>query len=87
MLQRLEGMHEVIRIRLGCDLSFVRFLNKVLVSLLLGESNGIFPRLEVHMCALHEIGRGLPAHQGILPSMTFREDVPVHTPVMAVPVS
>jgi hypothetical protein len=39
------------------------------------------------MCALHEIGRGLPAHQRILPSMAFGEDVPVHAPVVAVPVA
>lgn len=71
MFQRLEGMHEVVRVRFGRDLSLVRFLDKVLVSLLTGESNSVFLGLEVYMCALHEIGRRLPAHQRIFPSVAL----------------
>jgi hypothetical protein len=30
---------------------------------------------------LHEVGRRLPAHERVLPSVAFREWVPVHEPV------
>jgi hypothetical protein len=34
---------------------------------------------------LHEITGRLPTHQRVLPTVTFLQNVPVHSPVMAVP--
>jgi hypothetical protein len=31
--------------------------------------------------AVHEVGRRLPAHERVLPSVALGEDVPVHQPV------
>ena len=87
MLQLLITPQEIIRIRLRRNLPRIRFLHKVLISLLLREADRILLALEVHVCALHEIGRGLPAHERILPSVAFGENVPVHTPLVTVPVT
>ena len=57
MLQLLITPQEVVRIRLRDDLPAIRLLNKVFISLLLCESNGILLTLEVKVRALHEICR------------------------------
>ena len=80
-------MQEVIRIRLGHDAPLVRFLHKVLVPLLVRKVDGRLFAREVEMRALHEVGRGLPAHQRVLPSVALGEDIPVQAPVVAVPVA
>ena len=87
VLQRLRTVQKVVRIRLGNDPPLVRLLHKVLVALLVRKVDGGLLALEVEMRALHEVGGGLPAHQGVLPSVAFGENVPVHAPVVAVPVA
>lgn len=62
MLQLLITPQKIIRIRLRDNLPPVRLLHKVFVSLFLCKLDGVLLTLEVEMCALHEIGRGLPAH-------------------------
>jgi hypothetical protein len=37
--------------------------------------------------ALHKITRRLPSDQRVLPSMSLRKDVPVHSPASAAPVA
>jgi hypothetical protein len=85
MLDLLGFVKEVVRVGLGHKTALVRLLDKVFVALLLGESNGILLGLEFDVGALHSIGRRLPAHEGILPTVTPLQDVPVHTPVVLVP--
>jgi len=87
MLQLLVTPQKVVRVRLREDLPAIRLLDKVFISLLLRKPDGVLLALEVEMCALHEIGRGLPAHQRILPSVALGENIPVHAPLVAVPVA
>lgn len=85
MLQLSRTPLKVIRIRFGRNLALIRFLDKVLVALLLGEINGILATLEAEMGALHEIRTALPAHQRILPAVALGQDIPVHAPVVRMP--
>jgi hypothetical protein len=39
------------------------------------------------MCSLHGIGGRLPAHKRIFPSMAFLQNIPVHSPMVTVPIS
>lgn len=87
VLELLGAVHEVVGVCFGDDPALVRLLDKVLVALLVGEVDGIVLGLEVEVCALHEIGRGLPTHQGVLPAVTLAKDVPVHAPVVSIPVA
>ncbi len=80
-------MHKIIGVRLGDDPSLIRLLHEILIPLLLGEQDGILLRLEIEMGALEEIGRGLPAHERVFPPVALLQDIPVHAPVMAVPVA
>lgn len=85
VLELLRFVDEVVSVGLGDEATLIRLLNEVLVSLLLGEQNGILLALEVQVGTLHAIGRGLPAHEGVLPAMTPLQDIPIHSPVVAVP--
>ena len=85
MLELLWCVKEVVGVGLGGDFSRVGLLNEVLVTLLLGKVNGVLLVLEVDVGALHEIGRRLPAHQRVLPSVALGEDIPVHSPALAPP--
>lgn len=87
MLQFLGAVHEVVRIRLGHELAFVGLLHKVLIPLLVGEADGVLLRVEVHAQAIGEVGAGLPPHQRVFPSVAARQRVPVHRPVVRVPVA
>jgi hypothetical protein len=87
MLQLLIAPQKVIRIRLRNNLPTIRLLNKVFITLLLCKPDGVLLALEVQMCALHEISRGLPSHQRVLPSVAFGENIPVHAPVVPMPVT
>lgn len=62
VLQFLWLVHEVVRISLGHESALVRFLDKILIALLLSKVDGILLGLEVEVCALHAISRRLPAH-------------------------
>lgn len=85
MPELLGLVNVVVGIGLGHDTALVRFLNKVFVSLLLGKSDCIFLRLELQVGTLHAIGRRLPAHELVLPTVTPLQDIPIHAPVMLVP--
>lgn len=87
MLQLVRGIQEIVGISLRSELSALRFLDKVLVPLLLGKTDGVLLGPEVDPGALHEIGRGLPAHQRVLPPMTLGKDIPVHAPVVTLPLA
>lgn len=80
-------MHKIIGVRLGDDPSLIRLLHEILIPLLLGEQDGILLGLEIEMGALEEIGRGLPAHERVFPPVALLQDIPVHAPLMAVPVA
>ena len=85
VLQLSRTPKEVIRIRLWYNLPRVGLLHEILISLLLCESNGVLLALERDVCALHEIGRRLPSHQRVFPSVSLGEDIPIHAPVLTVP--
>lgn len=87
LLQLLRTVDELVGIRLWDDSPRIRLLHKILISLLVGEIDGVFLGLEVKVCALHEVGAGLPTHQRVLPAVALGERIPVHTPVAAVPVA
>ena len=56
MLQRLWTVHEIVGIGFWHKFPLVWLLHKVLVSLFLGEENGVLFAFEVDMRSLHEIG-------------------------------
>lgn len=87
LLERLRAMQKIVRIGFGNEPSLVGLLHKVFVSLLLSKVNGVIPRCKVQVCSLQIVGRGLPSHQRILPSMSLLQYVPIHPPVMTMPVS
>lgn len=87
LLELLWAMHKVVRIGFGNKPSLIWFLHKVFVSLLLGKVNGVVSRCKIQVCSLQIVGRRLPSHQRVLPSMSLLQYVPIHTPVMTMPVS
>lgn len=74
-------MSKQVGIGLGSGLPLVRLLDKVLVALLVSKLDGILLGLELYPVAVHEVGRRLPAHERVLPSVALGENVPVHQPV------
>ena len=78
-------MKKVIRVCLGGKLALVRFLNEILIALLLCKQDRILPCFKAQMSTLHVIGRRLPAHERVLPSMAFLQTIPVHPPMMTMP--
>lgn len=80
-------MDKVVRVSLGNESALIWLLDKELISLLLGEHDGVFLRFEVDVGALHAVGGRLPANERVLPPVTLLQDIPVHTPVVTVPVS
>lgn len=87
LLQFLRVVHKLLRIRLGDDPPLIRLLHKVLVALLVRESDSVFLALEVEVGALHEVCAGLPPHERVLPAVALFENIPVHAPVVRVPVA
>lgn len=86
-LQLLRNMCEIVCICFWHKLALVGLLDEILVPLLVSKVDGIFLGLELNAMAVHEVGRGLPAHERILPSVAFGKDIPVHEPVRRVPVA
>lgn len=82
MFQLLRRVKEVICVGLWRKFAGVGFLDKVFVSLFLGEVNCILLPLEVDVRTLHEVPGRLPTHQRILPAVTLRENIPIHTPAL-----
>lgn len=85
MLQWPGLMHKVIRIRLRHHLPLLWLLHVVLIPLLLSEHDCFVLGSEFQVGALHEVARGLPAHQRVLPSVAFGQRVPVQPPVFLHP--
>jgi hypothetical protein len=86
-LQLAGNMYKVVGISLRREAALIRLLNKVLVALFVRKGNSIFLALELYALAVHEVGGGLPAHEGILPPTTLCERVPIHEPAEAMPVA
>lgn len=80
-LELLGLVSKQVGIGLGSGLPLVGLLDKVLVALLVSKLDGILLGLELYPVAVHEVGRRLPAHEWVLPSVALGEDVPVHQPV------
>lgn len=87
LLQLARAVDELGGVSLRDDLALVGLLNEVLVALLVGEVDGVLLGLEVEAGALHVVCAGLPAHERVLPSVTLGQHVPIHTPLVAVPVA
>lgn len=85
MFDLLGLVHEVVGVCLWNELALIGLLNKVFVSLLLREQDGVLLGLEVDVSALHDIARGLPAHERVLPSVALSKNIPIHSPMMTVP--
>lgn len=56
VLELLVLEKEVVGVSLGDETALIGLLDKVLISLLLGESNGILLGLELDVGALHAVG-------------------------------
>ena len=80
-------MNKLIRVSLGSELALVRLLDEIFIALFVGEPDGILFGLEAQMSALHEVATALPAHQRVFPPVAFRQDIPVHPPMVRFPVS
>lgn len=78
-------MQEVVCIGLGDKLALIGLLNKIFIALLLRKQYRILLGLEVQVSTLHGISRRLPAHQGVFPTVTLRQRIPVHPPMVAMP--
>jgi hypothetical protein len=76
---------KVVRIGLDSNLAGIGLLYKVLVPLLVCESDGVLLCLEVDVRSLHIVSGRLPAHQRVLPSVALGKDIPVHAPALASP--
>lgn len=87
LLQLAGAVDELCSIGLGDDLALVRLLDEVLVALLVGKVDRVVLGLEVEAGALHGVCARLPAHERVLPPVALGQDVPVHTPCVAVPVA
>lgn len=80
-------MNKVIRVGLGGKPTLIRLLDKEFISLLLRKPDGVLLGLEIQIGALHAVCRRLPADKRVLPPVTPLQDIPVHSPVVTVPVS
>ena len=87
LLQLAGAVSELRSVCLEHTLSLVGLLHKVLVALLVGKVDRVFLGVEVQAGALHVVCAGLPAHEGVLPSVALGQDIPVDAPLVTVPVS
>lgn len=87
LLDLARTVHKLRRIRLWNNLPRLRLLHKVLVPLLFREADCVALALEVNARALHGVRARLPAHQRVLPAVALGHNVPVHLPVVLVPVA
>lgn len=87
VLELARRVREVVRVGLRNEPAVIRLLHEVFIALLLSKLNGIVPGLELQMGTLHAICRRLPPHKWVLPPMTPLQNIPIHSPVVAVPVS
>jgi hypothetical protein len=87
LLQLAGTVSELRSVRLEHTLSLVGLLHKVLVALLVGKVDRVFLGVEVQAGALHVVCAGLPAHEGVLPSVALGQHIPVDAPLVTVPVA
>jgi hypothetical protein len=87
LLQLAGTVNELGGVRFGHALALVGLLHKVLVALLVGKVDRVLLGVEVKTGALHGVCAGLPAHERVLPSVALGQDVPVHAPLVTVPVA
>lgn len=85
VLELTRRVDEVVCVRLGHEPTLIWLLNEVFVSLLLRKPDGLVLCPEVDMGALHAIRRRLPANEGVLPSVSSLQNIPIHSPEVAVP--
>lgn len=79
-------MKKVGGISFGPESPDIGFLYDPLITLLFSELYRILLGFEKYVGCLHGIAARLPSHQAIFPSVTSRQDVPVHPPLPSVPV-
>jgi hypothetical protein len=77
-LELLWAVSKQVGIGLGDGLPLVGLLDKVLVALLISELDSVLLGFELYPVAVHEVGRRLPAHERVLPSVALGQNVPVH---------
>jgi hypothetical protein len=77
-LELLGAVSEQVGIGLGDGLPLVGLLDKVLVALLISELDSVLLGFKLYPVAVHEVGRRLPAHERVLPSVALGQNVPVH---------
>lgn len=87
MLELPGRIQEVVCIRLGGELPHIRLLNEIFITLLLRKFDSILLALEVQVCTLHIVAGRLPPHQGVLPPVALWQHVPVHSPLLGLPVT
>lgn len=87
MLELARRVREVVRVGLRNEPAVIRLLHEVFIALLLGKLDGIIPGLELQVGTLHAICRRLPPHKRVLPPVTPLQNIPIHSPVVAVPIS
>lgn len=87
MLELPRRVQEVVRISLRRELPLIGLLQEVLVPLLLGKEDGVLLGLEAQVRTLHVVARGLPAHKWVLPPVALGQDIPVHPPLLGLPVA
>lgn len=87
VFQFFGGVHEVISICLWDHPPLVGLLHEVFVALFLREMDRVLFGLEIQMRSLQKVRGRFPSHQGILPSMALLKDIPIHPPMMSVPIS
>ena len=85
MLELLGGVEEVVGVGLRGEGTVVGLLDEVLVTLLLGEGDGVLLGLKLDLGTLHQVARRLPSHQRVLPPVALLQHVPVHPPVVSAP--
>ena len=85
LLQGLWAMYKVICVRFRHKPPFVWLLHEIFIALFFRKPYSVFLGFEVQMRPLQEIGTGLPAHKWVFPAVTLLKDVPIHSPLVAVP--
>lgn len=87
VLELAGRVREVVRVGLRNKPAVIRLLHEVFIALLLGKLDGIVLGLELQVGTLHAICRRLPPNKRVLPPVTPLQNIPIHSPVVAVPVS
>lgn len=87
MLELAGRVREVVRVGLRNEPAVIRLLHEVFIALLLSKFDSIVLGLELQVGTLHAICRRLPTNKRVLPPVTPLQNIPIHSPVVAVPIS